>query len=113
MISISDLYKMELRELLGRVILVLLKIAEFWSSNATDLKHIISELHKAERNHVTLAKLKNQIMTALDYLPERNFICSLLIFKSRIKTGDYHSDMNSESYGKWLEQLTEELGNCC
>lgn len=29
---------------------------------------------------------------------------ALLMFKSGMKTGDYHSEMNSENYGKWLEQ---------
>jgi transposase len=28
----------------------------------------------------------------------------LLIFKSGTKTGDYHSEMNAQNYGKWLEE---------
>lgn len=35
---------------------------------------------------------------------------ALLIFKSGVKTGDYHSDMNAENYGRWLEEkLTPNL----
>jgi hypothetical protein len=28
----------------------------------------------------------------------------LLMFKSKTKSGDYHSETNSQNYGKWLEE---------
>jgi transposase len=35
---------------------------------------------------------------------------ALLVFKSGLKTGDYHGDMNHENYFKWLRnQLIPNL----
>ena len=67
--------------------------------------HLVTSCWQSEQELGVLTKIgAGQRLIILHGGGEEGFVPdALLISKSRQKSGDYHSSMNSENYWKWLE----------